>query len=675
MASLLNLGVQALNANQVALDVTGQNIANVNTDGYSRQSVLFESGTLAVPGVQVEEINRTVDQFSIRQLWTDTATYNASVSYASYSSFLDDRLAGTSTSVSAAMDEFFSALQTSIDDPSSVTNRELVLSQADAMAQRFRSADSFLEQQNLDINSQINALTNEANQIVSQIAELNGKVTYSVTRGESANELKDQREELVRQLSEIMGVTIQNDSDDEHINIFVGNGQPLVIGTNYNTMTVTSGSPDPDELKVLVNVSDSQVEVGEAITSGEIGGLLKYREELLIPSWNELGRLAVVFSDTMNEAHKQGMDLNGELGINMYDDLLNSGVALAYPENASSLTTTPRVQITDTSMLQASDYELTFTTTDDFTIVRQSDGRQFKLSEFTLDNSDPAEQADMTYFADPATGSLRINLDGITINLESENGFVKGDKFLIKPVRNGAEDISLNLTSGYQLALANPVRGTQSIDNTGYAEITDVTVTSPEDATFTSVEGAMSPPVEIVFNAGSPTTFNVYDISDPDNPVPYLLNSTTPASELTGVAYTSGEAIQLNGFTVTINNEPDPGDRFTFEYNTDGVSDNQNGFKIADLQNVQVLSGGATYQDNYGLLVERVGTKTSVAKLNMTADETVLSSTIATRESVSGVNLDEEAANLVRFQQAYQASAQLISASRTLFDTLLNVTS
>ncbi len=674
MASLLNIGVQALSANQVALDVAGQNIANVNTDGYSRQSVLFESGTVNVPGVRIDSVNRTVDSFSIRQLWTDTSIYYASTSFVNYANQLDDRLADSSTSVSAAMDEFFSSLQTSLDDPSSVTNRELVLAEADALAQRFQSMDSFMERQNLDITSQVNALVSEASQIASQIAELNGKVTYTLTRGDSANELKDQREELVRQLSSIMGVTIQNDTDDEHINIFTGNGQPLVIGTNSNTMSVNSGDPDPDDLQVLVNVSGTPVEVGEDITGGEIGGLLTYRSEMLIPSWNELGRLAMVFTDSMNQVHEQGMDLNGELGIEMFSDLSTSGKILGFSENKTVMATTPRVQVTDTSAIQASDYELTFTATDNFTIIRESDGKQLKLSDFTLDDSDPANQADMTYYADPATGDLRLNFDGMTITLNSENGFVKGDKFLIKPVRNGAEDIELNLTSGYQLAVANPVNGTESIDNTGYGEITDVTLTDAKDATFAATSGALSPPVEIVFNAGDPVTFNVYDISDPSNPVPYMLNSTEPATELTSVPYTSGEAIELNGFSVTINNQPDPGDRFTFDYNTDGVSDNSNGFKLSDLQNIQLISGGATYQDNYGLLVERVGTKTSVAQLNAQADETVLNSSIAVRESVSGVNLDEEAANLVRFQQAYQAAAQLITASRNMFDTLLNVT-
>lgn len=673
MASLLNIGTQALSANQLALDVTGQNIANVNTDGFSRQTVLFQSGSATVRGVEVEAISRSTDVFATRQLWSSTANYSASTAFVAYANQTDDRLADNTTSISAALDNYFSALQTSIDDPSSIPSREVVISEADALAQRFQNMDSFFEQQNEDISSQVSALVAEVSQIAGQIANLNQKVTYSETRGEPTNELKDQREELVRQLSEIMGVSIQGATDDENINIFVGNGQPLVIGNSVSDMKVTAGNPDPDDLKVVVTVAGRDVEVGNEITTGEIGGLLTYRDEMLIPSWNELGRLAISFADSMNTLHQQGMDLDNELGIEMFKNLNYSGAALAFPGNESTISKNPSVQITDASALMASDYTITFTDQDDLVIKRESDGKQFKLSDFTLDDSDPINQADMTYYADPGSGSLRISLDGMTINLETKDGFIKGDKFLIKPVRNGAEEIALNLSSGRQLALASPVRAVADQDNGGYAEISDITVTDPGNVTFAAVAGELSPPVEIVFNAGEPTTFDVYDISDPDNPVPYMLTSTTPATELTGVPYTSGESIQLNGFAVTIKNQPEAGDRFTFEYSTDGISDNSNAFKLSDLQNTELV-GGATYQDNYGLLVERVGTKTSVAQLNASADETVLKNAYAVRDSVAGVNLDEEAANLVRYQQAYQAAAQLISASRNLFDTLLGVT-
>ncbi len=672
MAGLINIGVQALNANQLALDITGQNIANVNSPGYTRQEVQF--GTRAAPelGVEVETIARVADSFATRQLWTDTAASKGSDAFVFFANQLDDSLANEATSVSAAMDEFFSALQTGVDDPSSIPNREVVLAQADALVRRFNSLDSFMDRQNSDITTKVDGMVSQASQLAKQIADLNEKVSFAVVRDEPANELKDQREELVRQLSEIVGVTTQSTGENGDINIFIGNGQPLVIGNNASALSVRGGDPDPDDLQVMVEVAGRTIEVGDEISTGEVGGLLTYRDEVLVPAWNELGRLAIVFSDTMNTMHKAGMDLDNEQGINMFDDLSQVGDFRTFTENQSTMAKNPSVIFTDTSKLKASDYTITFTESDQFVIVRESDGRQFTLSDFNQDNSDPVNQADMTYFADPAGGSLRINLDGMTLNLETTDGFIKGDKFLVKPVRNGGEELELNLTSGRQLAFASPVRGSSSVDNSGVAQIAAVTVTDPKDLTFATTSGQLSPPVEIVFNAGTPTTFNVLDVTDPNNPQPYLLNSTTPSTALTGITYTSGQPIQLNGFSVTIEKQPDAGDRFSFVYNTDGTSDNSNVLSISDLQNAKTVDG-SSYQDTYGLLVERVGTETSVAQLNAQANETVLKNAQSVRDGISGVNLDEEAANIIKFQQAYQAAAQLISTSRSLFDTLLSV--
>jgi flagellar hook-associated protein 1 FlgK len=178
----------------------------------------------------------------------------------------------------------------------------------------------------------------------------------------------------------------------------------------------------------------------------------------------------------------------------------------------------------------------------------------------------------------------------------------------------------------------------------------------------------MKPPVEIVFNSGTPTTFTVFDITDPAAPVPLEITGQGP---LVDQLYTAGQAIVLDGYEVTINNQPQAGDRFTFEYNTRGVSDNRNALMLSNLQLEDVLEGGS-YQDIYGSLIERVGTKTSVSVINRNASEAVLTSTQESKASLVGVNLDEEAAKLIQFQQAYQASAQLISTSQTLFDTLLN---
>ncbi len=672
MAGLINIGVQALNANQRALDVTGQNIANVNSPGYSRQLVQFDSRAAPELGVNVENISRAADRFATGQLWTDTASASASDAFVFFANQLDNSLASSNTSVSAAMDVFFSALQTGIDDPTSIPSREVVLAESEALVRRFNDQDDFFESQNAAVTTRVSDLLSQVSQYSEQIAGLNDKIEFATVRDEPANELKDKRDELVRQLSEIVGITTHSASDSDSINIFIGNGQPLVVGNIASAMRVQSGDPDPDDLRVMVDVGSQLIEVGDEVTGGEVGGLLSYREQMLLPAWNELGRLAVVFADTMNTQHQQGMDLDGELGQAMFADLSRAGEVRPFAGNLSSLASSPSLLITDSSKLQASDYLVNFNQADQLVIVRESDGRRFTLADFSLDNSDPLNQADMTYFADPAAGSLRINLDGMTLELDTVNGFTKGDQFLVKPVSTGAEKLDLNLSNGRQLAFASPVRGSVASDNSGGARISAIEISEPGNAAFTTVPGQLTPPLEIVFNSGTPTTFDVLDVSDPDDPQPYLLTSTSPATAMTGITYSSGQPIQLNGFAVTIEQQPDAGDRFSFDYNSGGISDNTNALRMSDLQQAKLVDGAA-YQDNYGLLVERVGTDTSVAQLNAQADATVLKNAQAVRDGISGVNLDEEAANIVKFQQAYQAAAQLISTSRTLFDTLLSV--
>ncbi|WP_207062410.1 flagellar hook-associated protein FlgK [Motiliproteus sp. SC1-56] len=672
MAGLLSIGLQALNVNQQALNTAGQNIANVNVEGYSRQRVEFSTRQAPEQGVQVVTVQRVADLFATRQLWIDTSAAASSQVFLGKASQMDNLLANSNTSISAALDEFFGALQTGVDDPTSIPNREVILAQSEALVRRFRDLDQLITQQNTDITNQAGTLAQQSNILVKEIAQLNEKISLAVARQEPANELKDQREELVRELSEMIGVTVQSSGENDDINLFIGNGQPLVVGNQPSEIKILPGDPDPDDLQVVVKVASREIEVGDDIRSGELGGLLQYREEVLKPAWNELGRLAMVLSDTMNSQHKKGMDLDGNLGIDMFKDLSLSGQVRAAKGNETDLVS-QHLKITDASKLKASDYTLTFNGSGGFTLIRESDGTRIPSSSFKVQApAADGSQAPGTLSGDLANGELQLNIDGFTLSIKGEAGFTQGDELLIQPVRNGAEDIELNIASGRQLALASPIRGEASIDNSGTGEIEFLEVTDPK-AAFDST-GQLSPPAEIVFNSDG--TYSVFDISNPADPQPYILDGVA----LTAQPFTSGEPIQLDGFAVTLANQPEPGDRFSFTYNTDGVSDNRNALALSNLQQAALVGqdangeGGTSYQDVYGQLVERVGTETRVAQINAAANESVLKSTQSIRDSVAGVNLDEEAANIVKYQQAYQAATQLISTSRDLFNTLLGAT-
>jgi len=665
---LLGLGVQATNANKSALGVIGHNISNVNTPGYSRQVVNLATQT-DQRGVSVDSISRVTDDFLTRQLWSDTASFYRTDVFADMASELDNLLATDSTSVSTAIDNYFKALQNAVDDPTSLPNRELFVAEAEALARRFSDLNTIVVRQNETVNSNLESLSSQVSVLAGDIAELNGKIAGEVSASRDPNELRDQRDLLVEEISKLIDVSVVEQGRDE-FSIFVSNGEPLVVGVNANSLVAIDGDPDPTKKGLAVQIADNKVEITDRVEGGKIGGLLSYREKVLDSAINEIGRVAIAIAETMNTQHQAGIDLNGDLGGLLFTDV-NSGSAMASRLSANTTNTSVLssglVKIVDVSKIQASDYEITFNSSSDFVIERLKDGQRLSLDNLTqVATAADLNGKDNAYYADFNSGEVQMVVDGIQISLDVTGRFIAGDRFLVQPVRQGASQFETVITDGRQLALASPVRIVTSADNTGTG-VAEVNITDPAATTFQATKGAMSPPVEIVFNNASPVTYTVYDISDPKAPTPLSIGGTP----LVAQTFTAGQAIVLDGFEVTIKNQPQAGDRFTFEYNTNGVSDNRNALKMSNLQLADLLEGGS-YQDIYGSLIERVGTETSVSVINRDASESVLKSTQQSKSSLVGVNLDEEAAKLIQFQQAYQASAQLISTSQTLFDTLLN---
>ncbi|WP_372738837.1 flagellar hook-associated protein FlgK [Neptunomonas sp.] len=671
--NLLNLGNQALRSNQSALATVGQNIANVNTDGYSRQIANF-STLPDQSGVQVDSVERITNQFLTQQLWSDLSSYNQTSTYADMSGELDNLLATNTSSVSNALDEYFSALQNVVDDPVSIPNRELFVAESDALVQRFNDLDAHINRQDSNINGILDDVASQINSLAGSIAELNDNIQTATSSGNPANELKDQREELTNQLSELVGVRVIEQGDQ--FSVFIGNGQPLVVGTSASQMQSLQGDPDSSQNDLALVISGQKITVTDELSGGSIGGLLQYRNEALNSARDELGRMAIGFAESMNTLHSAGMDLNNELGGNLFNDVnstaLQSSRISSKSDNQSTLLKgSSGVEIKDISLLKASDYELTFDNDNSITLTRNSDGQQTRINQLSkvqpeapatsftsISDAVAAVDEENEYYFDSASKTLSFQVDGMKVTLNASSELVKGDTFLIQPVRTGAEDLTSKIQDGKKLALASPVRITADTDNQG-SGVASVTVTKP-NALMTSDATELNPPVDIVFNNTDPLAYTVYDMSEPSNP--QLLSSAN---------YEAGKAIELNGYEVVIDSLPTAGDRFSFTFNEDGVSDNRNALALSSLQQQDLFEGGS-YQDLYGSLIERVGTSTSASRITMAANKAVLDSTVTAKSSVSGVNLDEEAAKLVQFQQAYQASAQLIKTSQTLFDTLLN---
>lgn len=659
---LLNIGTQALTANKTALSVVGQNIANVNTDGYSRQRPEFASRD-SIGGVEVYDIARIADQFLNRQIWADKASYSNAELYQMFAGELDNLLASEATSISTAMDSYFGALQTAVDDPISLPNRELFVAEAEALVQRFNDLDANLQRQNNNLNGRLESSTSQVNAIARNIAELNDKLRIATAAGSPVNELLDKRDAQLDELAKFVNFTTVETPQTSEIDVFVGKGEPLVVGRDANELVTTVDLADVSKLNVSLRIGNNINDITGQISGGEIGGLLDYRDTILDTARDQIGIITLAFADNMNQQHQKGMDLDGNLGGLVFNDI-NSDTAqlnrlLTNAEN--SVAVDARVKITDTGALEASEYKMVFNDQNSFTLIRESDGKRWSSAELTASGQ---------LQLDSAGGEMTLSVDGFELSMDTKFGgsFGSGDQFIIRPARNAASDIGVVISDPRELALASPVKVEAGVDNTGTGVAT-VQVTDIENPNFTST-GSLARDIEIQFeDNGGTLSYRVVDLKDGSTVDLGLTDSDnnplTPPYE-----FTPGQAINVDGYQVTIANRPDAGDSFTVEYNEGGVSDNRNALAMSDLQFTKTVDG-ASFQDRYGQLIERVGTQTAVAQINAQASKSVLDANLAMRSSISGVNLDEEAAKLIQFQQAYSASAQLIRASQTIFDALI----
>ncbi|KRW62251.1 flagellar hook-associated protein FlgK [Pseudomonas sp. TTU2014-080ASC] len=679
MADLLQIGLSGLSANKTSLAVTGHNITNVNTPGFSRQSTIqstqtpqFSGAGFIGTGTTLADVRRIYNEFLTNQVRSSTALNSDAQSYLSQISQLDSLLAGTTTGITPGMQKLFAALQTAAEDPSDLPARQLVLSEAEGLAKRFNTVYDRLNEQNAFVNKQMSAISDQVNQLATSIAKLNDAIATAAASGSAPNDLLDSREEAIRQLSTFVGVSVVA-QDDNSYNVFVGSGQPLVVGNKAARLEVVPGTKDPMRNEVQFVSGNSRQTITSMVTGGEMGGLIRYREDVLDNTLNSIGRLALSVTDQMNRQLGQGLDLNGEFGRGLFRDIndpeltkLRSLAQVGNYDGDANL----NVLITDTNLLTTSDYEVTFTSASEFTVRRLDDGKDF--GPFDVGSVPPAE------------------FDGLSININA-GSVVDGDKFRLIPTRNAAQGIRADMKQPEELAFASPLKSEVSPANVGTGTIsqptlkTQIDIYDPDAKTWVEDSLRQQPPVRIVMGpeptvAGGLQTFDVYDTA---GNILYS-NSITPGQnntiEITIPPEVGPPYLEEFTYTVDIGGRPKAGDSFSVSFNTNGVSDNRNALQLIDLQKRPVIgvnplspeTTGASFNDAYGDLVERVGTLTSQARVDGEANTAILKQATDNRDSVSAVNLDEEAANLIKFEQYYQASAQIIQVARSLFDTLIN---
>lgn len=662
MADFLMTGVSGMLAFQTALATTGHNISNANTPGFSRQRAEMAtrlpqqtgSGYIG-SGVNVVGINRVYDQFTVDQLRTQTSLHSRLDSYYNLASQVDNLLADPDAGLAPTLQSFFNSLNGLADNPSSVPARQVVISEAGSLTERFHSIDSRLGALRDSVNSRIETLVGDVNALAESIAKANYDVVLSQGRAgnQSPNDLLDQRDELLRLLSEHIPVTaIQQ--DDGALNVFVGNGQALVIGTEARTIRAAQNPYDISRVEVAIGAEGSGPIISDYITGGEIGGALEFRNTVLEPALNALGRVAVGMTMTMNDQHRLGLTLDNNQGGDFFQ--LSGTSATAPLEGRPSIynhgSASVEMVVDDPALLSTSDYRLDTKDGTNFLLTRLSD-------HMVIDS-----------FSVPVPpGTYQSVSEGFTLNISGTAS--AGDSFQIEPTRAAARGLSLAVSNVKDIAAAGLLRTEAKVSNIGTATVTNPDVS---EATNTNVVlGAGNVNLQYDPNAGGAGVPGFTVTGAIAGFLPY-----DPATQSRGAAYDLGiDLVPANanyeGISFTVSGTPTSGDQFDIMKNDSAVADNRNALSLAAVQTAAVLDDGSTnLQTAYGQMVSAIGAQTHQLEISAKAQKSILDQAVQSREAISGVNLDEEAANLVRFQQAYQATAQLISTSASLFQTLLD---
>jgi flagellar hook-associated protein 1 FlgK len=629
MADVLATSVSGLLAFQKALSVTSNNVANVDTPGYSVEAAQFTpqpGETTGIgyfgTGVAITSVTRSYSELLAGQMRSSQSSYSSFNAFATTAASIDNMLSDTNTGLSAQVQNFSNALQTLANSPTLAASGTAVLSAAQSLAQSIQGYASQISSVDQNVEGQISSNVQEINSLAGSIATVNGQISQIQNSGQSPNSLLDQRDQLINQLSQYVSVNTATQSDGT-LDVFIGNGQALVSGGNAETLTATPDQYNPEQFDVSLQTAGSAttVDITGAISGGSLGGLLSARSQVIEPTLNALGQIAVGIATIVNQQQAAGLTQSGTQGQPMF------AVGGVQVSNSANNTGTAQVTATSTS--------LSALTTDNYML--SDNGGTWQLYDQT------SQQAVTITGGDGSAGNP-FTAAGLAIVV---NGAANsGDSFLIEPTATAAAGFGVLLNSPTQIASAAAVQTTAATANTGTGTIAAATVTDPTNANLLT-------PTSIVFSA----------------PGQYQINGTT-------YAYTPGAAISANGWTTSISGTPAAGDTFTVGSNAGNVGDNTNLFAMIDGLNTSALNGGSTSLTGAtSSLVSQVGAQTQQAQANAQAQQAVNTSATDAVNNLSGVNLDEEAANMVKYQQAYQACAQMIQASTTMFNTLITAIS
>lgn len=636
IGGLISSGVGGLNAASSALQTAGHNISNANTEGYSRQSVAqsarspaYYGGSFIGTGVQIDNVQRSYDGFLQSQLWSGTANSSAFSMLRQNLDQINNLLSDPSTGLNSAMSDFFNGISLVSNSPANIPERQSLLNQLSVLADRFNSMGNRMFEMEQSINTQLNDHVSVANTLTGQIAEVNQRIFE--LRGAAAgepNDLLDQRDQLISKLNAEIGTLTVAQSDGQ-INVFTGNGQTLVAGGRAYDLTVRSNPFDRNRQEVAIASSGSII--SEGITGGALGGLLSFRDNNLDPARNSLGRIALSLADRINTQQRLGLDARGNLG----QDLVSTPTIPVYGYQYNGApSATLSASVSDATALTTADYLVSY------------DGSNYQVTR-SSDNSVVA------------TGPGALSFDGLTMAVSGTAN--AGDQFTIKPTQRAANGFAVTISDPTKVAAAAPYVSNKD-SNAGQAQISAGGTTTTAAAINVGSAYFLQP---LRINFTSATTFDLVSGATTISSG----NTYAPAGTDITVAYTTPAG---SYWKVNISGAAVSGDSFSLS--KAGPGDNRNALLLAGIQAQKILdSNSLTLSDAYGQLSTQIGTQGQQAQIGEKAQDNLLLQVKQSQQAISGVNLDEEAANLIRFQQAYQAAGQMIKMANTLFDTILSI--
>jgi flagellar hook-associated protein 1 FlgK len=665
MAGLLNIGLSGVNAAMGQLITTSHNIANAGTPGFHRQRVIqttmaphFSGVGFFGTGTKMAAVTRAYDQFLEQQvLSTDTRRSEYST-YAAQIRQIDNMLADPTVGLSVAMSAFFAEMREVAANPTDLATRQSLLSNAQALIGRFHTLDSRLTEIREGVEYDIRATVDQINTLANGIAELNQRIVIAQAAGggKPANDLLDQRWQLVTELNKLVQVTTK-EQDDGTLTVLIGSGQSLVMGNTTTKLGTVQDKNDPQRYQVAIipRHGDPIVIPERLINGGKLAGLLDFRRESLDSTQNRIGMVAVSIAAAINNQQKLGVDLGGALGLDFFKvpdpRVVPSGAAVV----SFDFDTDPLADdIQNLGLLTDADYELRVDGT----------GTNYIITNLNTKNNVTV----------PMATAGTVLFEGLSIDLSASSLTAAGQTALIQPTRYAARDLALAINDPRQVAAGCPVIGDVPTTNSGTGKVSGITMSNVGNGTF--------PTANLTFNADTLTVSAGFTLTPVPQTVPPTPPSTTvpftPASQSSGAQYLLTEPNGLE-YIFTMSGTPANGDTFTLKATEAGVADNRNANLLVALQTAKLLFHGAsgvptvTIDGAYSQLVNKVGNKTHEMQTNEKTQTTLYAQACEARDSLSAVNLDEEAANLVRYQQAYQASGQVMSVAQRLFDEIISI--